>query len=141
MGIRVAGIGAYVPETAVTNHELAETVDTSHDWIVARTGIVERRLSRHDEAPSDMGTQAAVRCLEHAGVDRKTVDLIVVACATPDQSQPAVACLIQEKLGVAELHAPAFDVNSVCAGFVFALSVAQGMMLTDPDSYRNVLVI
>jgi 3-oxoacyl-[acyl-carrier-protein] synthase III len=141
MGIRVAGIGAYVPERMVPNAELAATVDTSHEWIVAKTGIVERRLSRHDETPSDMGYQAALRCLEHAGVDKSAVDLLVVACATPDQSQPAVACLIQEKLGIAELHAPSFDVNSVCAGFVFALNVAQSVMLTDPAKYRNALVI
>ena len=141
MGIRVAGIGAYVPERTVPNAELAATLDTSHEWIVAKTGIVERRLSRHDETPSDMGHQAALRCLEHAGVDKSAVDLLVVACATPDQSQPAVACLIQEKLGIAELQAPSFDVNSVCAGFVFALNVAQSVMLTDPAKYRNALVI
>ena len=76
-----------------------ETVDTSHEWIVARTGILERRLSGPEEAPSDMACQAALRCLSHAGVDKAAVDLIVVACATPDQSQPAVACMVQEKLG------------------------------------------
>ena len=141
MGIRVAGIGAYVPERTVPNAELAATLDTSHEWIVAKTGIVERRVSRHDETPSDMGYQAALRCLEHAGVDKSAVDLLVVACSTPDQSQPAVACLIQEKLGIAVLQAPSFDVNSVCAGFVFALNVAQSIMLTDPAKYRNALVI
>jgi 3-oxoacyl-[acyl-carrier-protein] synthase-3 len=141
MGIRVAGVGAYVPERTVTNGELAAMVDTSHEWIVARTGIVERRFSDRAEAPSDMGCRAALRCLEDAGVDRSAVDLIVVACATPDQSQPAVACMIQEKLGIAQHQAPAFDVNSVCAGFVFALNVAQAMMLSAPGQYRNVLVI
>jgi 3-oxoacyl-[acyl-carrier-protein] synthase III len=141
MCIRVTGIGAYVPDRVVTNAELAETVDTSHEWIVAKTGIVERRFSAEDEAPSDMGVQAALRCLNHAGVDKSAVDLIVVACATPDQSQPAVACMVQEKLGIAEHHAPAFDVNSVCAGFVFALNVAQSMMLSAPGRYRHALVI
>jgi 3-oxoacyl-[acyl-carrier-protein] synthase-3 len=141
MGIRVSGIGAYVPARTVTNQELAMTVDTSHDWITAKTGIRERRVSGADEAPSDLGCQAALRCLSNAGVDKSAVDLIVVACATPDQSQPAVACILQEKLGIADTHCPAFDVNSVCAGFVFALSVAQGMMLADPRRYRNVLVI
>ncbi|HVZ89686.1 MAG TPA: beta-ketoacyl-ACP synthase III [Polyangia bacterium] len=141
MGIRISGVGAYVPSRAVTNDELAAKVDTSNDWIVARTGIRERRISGPDEAPSDMGCAAAERCLRNAGVDKSQVDLIVVACATPDQSQPAVACMIQEKLGVADGHCPAFDVNSVCAGFVFALSVAQGMMLADPKQFRHVLVI
>jgi NTE family protein len=108
---------------------------------VSKTGVRERRLSEPDEAPSDLGWRAALDCLENAGVDRRAVDLIVVACATPDQSQPAVACIIQEKLGLAEAHCPAFDVNSVCAGFVFALDVAQSMMLAEPARYRHVLVI
>jgi 3-oxoacyl-[acyl-carrier-protein] synthase-3 len=141
MAIRISGIGGYVPEKTVTNEELARRVDTSHDWIIMKTGIAERRLAADGEAPSDMGCQAALRCLADAGVDKAAVDLIVVACATPDQSQPATACLIQEKLGVAERQCPAFDVNSVCAGFVFALNVAQSMMLTSPERYRHVLVI
>jgi len=141
MGIRIAGVGSYVPKRTMTNHEFAARIDTSHEWIVAKTGIVERRISEPGEAPSDMGCQAAIRCLADAGVDRSAVDLIVVACATPDQSQPAVACMIQEKLGVSGGQCPAFDVNSVCAGFVFALNVAQSMMLTQPNRFRNALVI
>lgn len=141
MGIQITGVGAYSPSKVINNHELARTIDTSHEWIVSHTGIRERRISAPEEAPSDMGYQAALRCLRDAGVEREEVDLIVVACATPDQSQPAVACLIQEKLGIADRHCPAFDVNSVCAGFVFALDVAQSMMLANPRRYRNALVI
>jgi len=141
MGIRVSGVGAYVPSQIITNYDLAKTVDTSHEWIASKTGILERRVSGADEAPSDMGYQAAVRCLSQAGVDKSVVDLIVVACATPDQSQPAVACMIQEKLGVAASYCPAFDVNSVCSGFVFALDVAQSMMLANPGQFQNALVI
>jgi 3-oxoacyl-[acyl-carrier-protein] synthase-3 len=141
MGIRVSGIGAYVPAKTMTNYELAMMVDTSDEWIVKKTGIRERRISAPEEAPSDLGCAAALRCLEQAGVDRSAVDLVIVACATPDQSQPAVACMVQEKLGISANQCPAFDVNSVCAGFVFALNVAQGMMITDADRYRNVLVI
>src|SRR6185369_15606482 len=125
MGVRIAGVGAYVPTKTLTNRELASRVDTSHEWIVTKTGIVERRVAAADEAPSDMGCAAALRCLDDAGVHKSVVDLIVVACATPDQSQPAVACLVQKKLGVAEGGCPAFDVSSVCSGFVFALNVAQ----------------
>src|SRR5436853_7770243 len=113
MGIRITGLGAYVPAKEVTNNELAKIVDTSHEWIVEKTGIVGRRIAEPDEAPSDMGYQAALRCLTDAGVERSDVDLMVVACATPDQSQPAVACIIQEKLGIAGGNCPAFDVNSV----------------------------
>lgn len=141
MGIRVSGIGGYVPTRTVTNLELAMAVDTSDEWIVSRTGIRERRLASAEQAPSDLGCEAALRCLAQAGVDRSAVDLLIVASATPDQSQPATACLLQEKLGIAAGRCPAFDVNSVCAGFVFALNVAQGMMLTEPARYRNVLVV
>jgi 3-oxoacyl-[acyl-carrier-protein] synthase-3 len=141
MGIQITGVGAYSPSKVINNHELARTIDTSHEWIVSHTGIRERRISAPEEAPSDMGYQAALRCLRDAGVEREEVDLIVVATATPDQSQPAVACLIQEKLGIADRHCPAFDVNSVCAGFVFALDVAQSMMLANPRRYRHALVI
>jgi 3-oxoacyl-[acyl-carrier-protein] synthase-3 len=141
MGIRIAGVGAYVPTCTVTNYELARRVDTSHEWIAARTGILERRISAPGEAPSDMACEAARRCLANAGLPVSAVDLIVVACATPDQSQPAVACLVQEKLGAAERRCPAFDVNSVCAGFVFSLDVAQSMMLAAPEQFRHALVI
>jgi 3-oxoacyl-[acyl-carrier-protein] synthase-3 len=141
MGIRIGGIGSYVPAQAVSNHELVRTVDSSHEWIVSKTGILERRFAASDEAPSDMGTRAALRCLHAAGLDKADVDLIVVASATPDQSQPAVACLIQDKLGIAERRCPAFDVNSVCAGFVFALDVAQSLLLANPIQFRNALVI
>lgn len=141
MGVRVVGVGGHVPAHVMSNHDLAMRVDTSHEWIVAKTGIVERRIAGPSEAPSDMGCRAAQNCLENAGVDSSAVDLIVVACATPDQSQPAVACMIQQKLGIAHRRCPAFDVNSVCAGFVFALNVAQSMMLAQPRQYRKVLVV
>jgi 3-oxoacyl-[acyl-carrier-protein] synthase-3 len=141
MGIRISGVGAYLPERRLTNAELSTKVDTSDEWISSKTGILERRISGPGETPSDMACLAARRCLDDAGIDESAVDLIVVACATPDQSQPAVACLVQEKLGLAQTQCPAFDVNSVCAGFVFALSVAQSMMLATPNHFRNALVI
>lgn len=141
MGTRIIGIGGYVPSTVLNNDELARRVDTSDDWIVSHTGIRERRLAEPNETLSDMGCAAARRCLSDAGVEASAVDLIVVASATPDQSQPAVACMIQEKLGMAERQCPAFDVNSVCAGFVFALNVAQSMMIASPSQYRYALVI
>lgn len=141
MGIRITGVGGYVPSRVLTNVALSRQLDTSDEWIQKKTGIRERRIAAADETPSDMGCAAALQCLMNAGVAKSSVDLIVVACATPDQSQPAVACLIQEKLGIAAGQCPAFDVNSVCAGFVFALDVAQSMILGAPDRYLNVLVI
>jgi 3-oxoacyl-[acyl-carrier-protein] synthase-3 len=141
MGIRISGVGAYVPARSVSNRELERSVDTSDEWIVSHTGIRERHLCEPDEAPSDRGCRAAQRCLERAGLDASAVDLNVGACAAADESPPAVACFSREKLGIAERHCPAFDVNSVCAGFVFALDVAQSMMLASPERFRNVLVI
>lgn len=132
MGVRIGGVGAYTPDRVVTNQELSRTVDTSHEWIVSHTGIRERRIAGPEEAPSDMAARAAERCLADAGLDGSTIDLIVLASATPDQSQPATACLVQQKLGISEGQCPAFDVNSVCTGFVFALDVAQSMMLASP---------
>lgn len=88
-----------------------------------------------------MGYQAALRCVSDADIDKSTIDLIIVASSSPDQIQPAVACLVQEKLGIAADQCPAFDVNSVCAGFVFALNVAQSMMVATPDKFRHALVI
>src|SRR5215467_11514145 len=101
MGIRISGIGGYVPARTMSNLELAMMVDTSDEWIISRTGIRERRLAGPEEAPSDLGCQAALRCLAQAGLDKTAVDLVIVASATPDQSQPAVACMVQEKLGIA----------------------------------------
>jgi 3-oxoacyl-[acyl-carrier-protein] synthase III len=141
MGIRITGVGSYVPDQRVTNADLARRVDTSEEWISSRTGILERRIAAPDESPSDMACQAARRCLSQAGADVSTVDLIIVACASPDQIQPAVACLVQDKLGLSSSQCPAFDVNSVCAGFVFALSAAHGMMLAAPEQFKNALVI
>jgi 3-oxoacyl-[acyl-carrier-protein] synthase-3 len=141
MSIRIGGIGAYVPETVLTNNDLAARIDTTHEWISSRTGILQRRISARGESPSDMACQAALHCLDDAGVDKSTIDLIIVASSSPDQIQPAVACFVQEKLGIAEHQCAAFDVNSVCAGFVFALSVAQSMMLATPNQFRHALVI
>ena len=126
----------------VTNDELART--GRH---VARMDCRQDRHPRAAHLGPGRGPQRhgaarrRERCLSHAGVDKSAVDLIIVACATPDQIQPAVACLVQEKLGMAEGQCPAFDVNSVCAGFVFALDVAQSMMLAAPEQFRNALVI
>lgn len=130
-----------MPSRIVTNDDLARTMDTSNEWIVQHTGILERRICAAEEAPSDLACEAARRCLANAGLDASQIDLIVVATATPDQSQPAVACLVQDKLGAAQYRFPAFDVNSVCAGFVFGLDVAQSMMLSNPGQFRNAMVI
>ncbi len=141
MGIWIRGLGAYIPENRVNNHQIASAIDTSDRWITQKTGILERRISSPEMATSDLALKAAENCLENAGINAEELDLIIVATSSPDQIQPAVACLVQEKLGISATHCPAFDVNSVCAGFVFAMHTGQGMMLSEPEQYRNVMVI
>lgn len=116
------GCGSYLPERLVTNEELTKTVDTTHDWIVSRTGIHQRHIAAEGEFTSDLGHHAAQRALDMAGMDIADIDLIVVATATPDQTFPSTATRIQHHLGMS--HGFAFDVQAVCSGFVFALSIA-----------------
>jgi len=120
---RIAGTGSYLPEKVLTNEDLSKIVDTSDEWIAARTGIRERHIAAEGETTSDLGYHAAVRALEAAGVDAKELDLIVVGTTTPDLIFPSTACLIQHRLGAD--GCPAFDVNAACSGFVYALTVAD----------------
>ncbi len=120
------GLGSYLPERVVSNAELSTFVDTSDEWIVERTGIRQRHQVAEGETTSDMATQAARRALEAAGRTAAEVDLIIVATTTPDLTFPAVAAMVQRKLGVPVC--PAFDVQAVCSGFVYALSVADGFV-------------
>ena len=122
----VVGVGGYLPEDVVTNEDLARIVDTSDAWIQERTGIVERRRAAPGQTTSDLAAEAARRALAAAGKTPADVDLIVVATTTPDLTFPAVAAMVQRKLGAP--ICPAFDVQAVCSGFVYALSVADGFV-------------
>ena len=122
----VTGVGSFLPEKIVTNADLAKFVDTSDEWIVERTGIHQRHQARDDEPTSDLAVEAARRALADAGKTAADVDLIIVATTTPDKTFPATAAIVQAKLG-----APvgiAFDVQAVCSGFVYAMSVADGFV-------------
>ncbi|MGN7097035.1 beta-ketoacyl-ACP synthase III [Brevundimonas diminuta] len=122
----VTGVGSFLPEQVVTNADLTKIVDTSDEWIIERTGIRQRHKARDDEPTSDLALKAAERALADAGKTAADVDLIIVATTTPDQTFPATAAIVQRKLG-----APvgiAFDVQAVCSGFVYALSVADGFV-------------
>ena len=122
----VTGVGSYLPENIVTNDDLAKFVDTSDEWIVERTGIRQRHKAADDQPTSDLATQAALRALEAAGRSPADIDLIVVATTTPDMTFPSVASIVQRKLGAPVCNA--FDVQAVCSGFVYALSVADGFV-------------
>jgi 3-oxoacyl-[acyl-carrier-protein] synthase-3 len=122
----VTGVGSYLPEQVVTNDELSKTVDTSDEWIIERTGIRQRHKARDDEPTSDLATEAARRALADAGRTAADVDMIIVATTTPDMTFPATAAIVQRKLGAPVCIA--FDVQAVCSGFVYALSVADGFV-------------
>jgi 3-oxoacyl-[acyl-carrier-protein] synthase-3 len=122
----VLGVGSALPKRRVTNKELAESVDTSDEWIVERTGIRNRYVAGEGETTASLAVGAAQRALEHAGMDAKDIDLIVLATATPDQTFPSSATKVQATLGIADCIA--FDVHAVCTGFLYALSVADSML-------------
>jgi 3-oxoacyl-[acyl-carrier-protein] synthase III len=123
---QVAGCGAYLPERVVTNHELAARLDTSDEWIRQRTGIGERRVAAAGELTSDLAVRAAERALGAAGIIGSDLDLLVLATATPDNTFPATATKVQARLGMR--RGAAFDVQAVCAGFIFALSIADNAL-------------
>jgi len=122
----VTGVGSFLPEQVVTNADLAKIVDTSDEWIQERTGIKQRHRARDDQPTSDLATEAAKRALVDAGRTAADVDLIIVATTTPDMTFPSVASIVQRKLGAPTCIA--FDVQAVCSGFVYALSVADGFV-------------
>jgi 3-oxoacyl-[acyl-carrier-protein] synthase III len=121
---RIAGTGSYLPEKVLTNFDLEHLVDTSNEWIIARTGIRERRIAAEGQFASDLALEASRRALEAAGAAPSEVDLIIVATTTPDMVFPSTACILQSKLGIAN-GSPAFDVQAVCSGFVYALTIAN----------------
>ncbi|GAD59292.1 ketoacyl-ACP synthase III [Brevundimonas sp. BAL450] len=122
----VTGVGSYLPENIVTNDDLSKFVDTTDEWIVERTGIRQRHKAADDQPTSDLAVQAALRALEAAGRTAADIDLIVVATTTPDMTFPSVASIVQRKLGAPVCNA--FDIQAVCSGFVYALSVADGFV-------------
>ncbi len=133
----VKGVGGYLPDRIVTNQDLAQIVDTSDEWITARTGIRERRIAADGELTSAMGLAAAKAALADAGLEPGEIDLIVLATSTPDQTFPATAVTIQAELGITD--GAAFDVQAVCSGFVFAMSTADNYLKS--GQFKRALVI
>jgi len=125
---RITGTGGYLPEKALSNHDLEKMVDTSDEWITERTGIKKRHIADEDQTTCDLAEQAVLRALDMAGKTADDIDLIIVATTTPDQIFPSTACLLQKRLGV---HgSAAFDIQAVCTGFVYALGVADKFIRT-----------
>ncbi len=133
---RIAGTGSYLPPNILTNTDLEKLVDTTDEWIFSRTGIKQRHKVT-DELTSDLATKAALNAIEAAGIQAQDIDLIIVATTTPDKIFPSVATMVQRKLGIA--GCPAFDVQAVCSGFIYALATANHFMRS--GQHKNVLVI
>ncbi len=139
---RITGTGSFLPPRRVTNADLvaelaAKGVETTDDWIVERTGIRARHFAGPDVTSSDLGAQAALHAMSAAGVSAGEIDLIIVATSTPDMIFPSAACILQNKLGIA--GCPAFDVQAVCSGFVYALTIADSMIKTGSASKALVI--
>ena len=134
---RITGTGSYMPEQIRTNFDIEKMVDTTNDWIVARTGIEERRIAAEGEYTSDMATRAAERALEMAGVSASEIDLIVLGTITGDYPWPATACIIQQNLGADKAYA--YDISAACTGFVYALGCANDFIQSGRG--KKVLVI
>ena len=134
---RIIGCGAFLPDNVVTNDDLAKKVDTSDAWIRERTGIRQRYIAREGQTTSDLALGAARAALADAGIDAGELDFVIVATTTPDQSFPSVGTMVQARLGMA--HGAAFDVQAVCSGFIYGLSLADSLIKT--GQARTVLLI
>jgi 3-oxoacyl-[acyl-carrier-protein] synthase III len=134
---KIIGTGSYLPAKVLTNYDLEKMVNTSHEWIVTRSGIVERHIAADGELASDLALQASRRAIEAAGIGLEEIDLIIVATTTPDQIFPSTACILQDKLGIKQ--GAAFDVQAVCSGFVYALNTAD--LFIRSGQARNALVV
>jgi 3-oxoacyl-[acyl-carrier-protein] synthase-3 len=134
---RITGTGSYLPERVLTNSELESMVETSDEWIRSRTGIEKRHIAAEDETTCDLAEKAALKAIEASGKQTSDIDLIIVATTTPDQIFPSTACLLQQRL---DIHGcPAFDIQAVCTGFIYAVSVADKFIRT--NSAKCVLVV
>ena len=133
----ILGAGCYLPQRILTNTELAKMVDTSDEWIVQRTGIHQRRIAAAGENTSDLALHAARAALEHAKVDAKDIDLIVLGTSTPDNTFPATAVSVQAALGITK--GAAFDIQAVCSGFVYGLSITDALLRS--GAHKRALLI
>ena len=135
---RIIATGSYLPERVMDNAELVSMIDTSDEWIQERTGIKQRHIAAENETTCDMAEQAARRALEAADIDANSIDQIIVATTTPDLIFPSTACLLQERLGIKN-NSAAYDVQAVCTGFMYALSIADKFIKSGSD--RRIMVV
>lgn len=135
--VGIIGLGTYVPENVMTNFDFEKIIDTSDEWIRTRTGIEERRFASADQATSDLGAEASKKALEKAGLSAEDIDMIILATTTPDYPIQSTACVVQELIGA--INAAAVDINAACSGFVYALTMAKGLIASGMN--KRILVI
>lgn len=136
---RILGLGGYVPPKVVTNHDLEKMMDTTHEWIVERTGIEERRWVEPDDSGATMGAKASREALQNAGVESKAVDMIIYATLSPDHTFPGTGVFMQRELGIADKGIPCLDIRQQCTGFIYGLAIADSFIRT--GQYKNILVV
>jgi 3-oxoacyl-[acyl-carrier-protein] synthase-3 len=135
--VTILGTGAYLPSNVVTNEELCKHIKTTPEWVEEKLGIVERRITVN-ESTADLAYQAAIKALENSKVDKEELDLIMVVTSSPDQISPSTACTLHQMLGI-KRNTPSFDINAVCAGFVYAMSFAS--TLISSGVYKKILIV
>jgi 3-oxoacyl-[acyl-carrier-protein] synthase-3 len=133
----IIGCGMYVPENIVTNHDLSKMMETTHDWIVQRSGIEERRWVSNDTSTSDLALKACEEAIKSAGIDKKEIDCLLFATISPDHDFPGNACFLQPKLGLTEI--PAIDIRQQCSGFIYGMSVADAFIKS--GQYKTILLV
>ena len=134
---KIIGVGSYLPKKVLTNKDLEKSLDTTDEWITSRTGIKQRHIVSPGQHTSDLAFEAARKAISNSNINTDEIDLIIVATTTPDKIFPSTACNVQTKLGIK--NCPAFDIQAVCSGFIYALSVADKFIKT--KSAKNILVI
>ena len=137
-GIKIRGVSSYLPTGILTNDDIAKTVATSDEWIVKKLGIKERRISGPHETISYMGHQAAASVIRECGMHQDEIGMIIVATSSPEKISPSTACTIHKMLGISK-NCPAFDINAVCSGFVYAITIAASLI--NSGAYENIMVI
>lgn len=136
--VRISGTGSYLPTQVVTNEKLAMGIETSAEWIKDKLGISERRVVGYDEKPSDMAYNATIKALKNANLDKEDLDMIIVVTSSPEQISPSTACILNNKLNIKK-NVPSFDINAVCAGFVYGISIAAPLISS--GGYKNILIV
>ena len=134
--VTITGTGSYLPKGKRTNQSIADGANTTPEWIEEHLGIFERRVIGDDEYPSDMAYESTIRALEDANLTKEDLDMIIVVTSSPEQISPSTACILNNKLGLTK-DIPSFDINAVCAGFVYGVSIASPLIST--GTYKNIV--